>query len=89
MATKSQAYGLIHTARFGNHAANIEPLEFVRPLSEICLRSRPAVLSFEGWGGEVLGCKLGAREHRVLVRVLEGEVLAGHLRNPQLFNPQS
>lgn len=46
MATKSQqAYGLIHTARFGNHAANIEPLEFVRPLSEICLRSRPAVLS--------------------------------------------
>ncbi|KAJ1488473.1 flagellar associated protein [Baffinella frigidus] len=40
MATKSQqAYGLIHTARFGNHAANIEPLEFVRPLSEICLRS--------------------------------------------------
>jgi len=33
------AYGKIHTARFGRVEQEIAPLEFVRPLSELCLRA--------------------------------------------------
>jgi hypothetical protein len=32
-------YGKIHTARFGKQEEEIAPLEFVRPLSELCLRA--------------------------------------------------
>lgn len=37
-------YGKIHTARFGKQEEEIAPLEFVRPLSELCLRA--AALNF-------------------------------------------
>lgn len=34
-----KVYGKIHTARFGKVEEEIAPLEFVRPLSELCLRA--------------------------------------------------
>ena len=41
---KTTPYGKIHTARFGKVDEEIAPLEFVRPLSELCLRA--AALNF-------------------------------------------
>ena len=38
-ATMTDMYSKIHTARFGKVQEEIAPLEFVRPLSELCLRS--------------------------------------------------
>jgi hypothetical protein len=37
--TMTDIYSKIHTARFGKVREDIAPLEFVRPLSELCLRS--------------------------------------------------
>jgi hypothetical protein len=36
---QSVLYDQIHTARFGDTPKDIAPLEFVRPLSELCLRA--------------------------------------------------
>ena len=36
---KSMVYDKIHVARFGEAAKDISPLEFVPPLSELCLRA--------------------------------------------------
>ena len=36
---QSVIYDHIHTARFGDSPKDIAPLEFVRPLSELCLRA--------------------------------------------------
>ena len=38
-SNQAVVYDKIHTARFGDTPKDIQPLEFVRPLSELCLRA--------------------------------------------------